>query len=107
MTLEFTAEDMAWTFRNFYPQIAEQMYDDSTGKWNPDFLNCMKALAIVAKEGFGDCFLASDFLKEVRCGMFTSYDGDGYFCDEDGNDVGGVWDSYTPVNAKFALWFNK
>lgn len=100
-------EDMAWSFSNFYPEIAEKMYDNGKSEWDPKFLECMQALAIVVKNDFGDCWPIDAFMEEVHCGMFTSYDGSGYFYDEDGNQVGNVWDSYIPENAKFVLWFNK
>lgn len=107
MKLEFTAEDMAWSFGNFYPEIAEKMYDKVRGEWDPKLLECMRALAIVARYDFGDCYRIKDFMEEVHRGMFTPYDGDGYFYDGDGNQVGNVWDSYIPENAEFVLWFNK
>ena len=102
-------EDMAWTFGNFYPEFTEKMYHTTNWdtEWDPEFLKCMKALAIVAKYGFGDCYSLDDFMEEVRAGMFTPYDGDGYFYDGEGNQVGNVWDSYIPENAEFVLWFNK
>ena len=99
-------EDMAWTFSHFFPEIGEEMYDANKCQWAPEFLKCMKALAIVARYDFGDCYNIDDFMEEVRTGMFTSYDGDGYFYDGEGNQVGNVWDSI-PENAEFVLWFNK
>lgn len=100
-------EDMAWSFGNFYPEIAEKMYNNGKSEWDPEFLECMQALAIVARYGFGDCYRVKDFMAEVHRGMFTPYDGDGDFYDENGNQVGNVWDGYIPENAKFVLWFNK
>ena len=105
MTLEFMAEDMAWTFDSFYPDFADTMYD---GKWNPEFLNCMKALVIVAKNGFGSCYFIDSFLDSVKAGMFTPYDGVGKFLDENGDSICDVWSvDEVPNNAKFVLWFNK
>ena len=100
-------KDMAWSFGNFYPEIAEKMHNEVKGEWDPEFLECMQALAIVARYGFGDCYRIKDFMEEVHRGMFTPYDGDGNFYDENGNQVGNVWDGDIPENAKFVLWFNK
>ena len=104
----FAPEDMAWTFSNFYPQFADLMYDDNTDNWKPEFLSCMKALAIVAENGLGDCYSLDAFIDSMDVGMFTPYDGDGDYLDENGNAICGIWTVHKPPeNAKYVMWFNK
>ena len=98
----YDIENIAWTLYNFYPDTCsdccpnEYMYD------------CARAILITNKEGCGDCMLAEDFLDAAEHGSFLPYDGEGYFCDEDGNNLGDVWSTKTvPVDTKFVMWFNK
>lgn len=105
---QFTVESMAWTFGNFFPELADHFYDSGKGIWDTKFLTCMRALAIVADKECGDCFALKDFIEAVEAGGFNSYDGVGDFVDRNGNELGDVWHSdQIPAKAKFVMWYNK
>ena len=100
--LSFTEiENTAWTIYNFYPKASKDCAPDK------HMYDCARAILIVQREGYGDCMLAEEFFEAVDCGGFNPYDGDGYFCDEDGNELGGVWEDDIPEGTKFVMWFNK
>ena len=71
----FTIEDIAWTIQNFYD------INEKYGSTDERLLDCARAVMIVAKQGFGDCYKAEDWIEHAKAGFFTSYDGIGYFCD--------------------------
>lgn len=94
--------NIAWTIYRFYPG---ECPDDCSP--NEYMYDCARA-ALIAQQTYGDCMPVEDFLDAVEVGGFTAYDGDGYFCDKDGNDLGDVWSTKTvPVDTKFVMWFNK
>ena len=108
-------EDIAFTIGNFSERIKEwetKRWDPTYNEENPYILAANAAL-IVAKKGFGDCFLISDFIDCVNNGSFIDYDGTGYWADEEGNKLGCIYcDSEwlkknQPEKAKFIIWYNK
>lgn len=95
-------QNIAWNLFYFYPDASTDCAPDER------MYNCARAILIAQQKGYGDCMLVDDFVEAVETGGFNPYDGDGYFCDEDGNDLGGVWEVETiPESAKFVMWFNK
>lgn len=98
---KYTIEDMAWTAKIFFPDLCDLEPDEK-------LLKCMRALLIVAKVGYGQCYSVKDFISYVEQGYFIPDDGTGYFCDKDGKEICGVWSSEkVPENAEFVMWFNK
>ena len=96
-------ENIAWCIYQSYEE--DDMKFDSP---SPKAKECAHQIAIIAKYGYGDCFTVEEFCEVVDCGGFNSYDGDGIFVDENGNELSGVWeDKEIPENAKYVLWFNK
>lgn len=98
---DYTVKDMAWTLMHFYPDLCDLEPDEK-------LLKAMRAVAITAKVGYGDCFPVENFMAYEKARIFIPYDGSGYFCDENGNEICSVWSSdEVPENAKFVMWFNK
>lgn len=105
-------EDLEYTIHNFLydKNFKEMSYSESLEICE----NIAEAVNIIQKRKYGDCFLISDFIKCVKSGSFTNYDGFGIFIDKEGNEIHTILnvDYYwvknnQPKNAKYVLWFNK
>lgn len=100
----YTINDIGWTLANFIPEL----YDNEKLRYQ-----AANAALIVAKIGFGDCYLISDFIEQVKDLSLMDYDGQGEWVDNQGDSLGSIrcdvkWlEENQPDSAAFIMWYNK
>lgn len=55
---------------------------------------------------YGDLMTLQDFQEAVDCGMFTDYDGHGYYVKDNKMSRSNVWNE-KPEDATHVMWFNR
>ena len=97
---DYTIKDMAWTLAHFFDDELSNVSEEK-------MLSCARAMLFVGMRGYGDCYPLQDFIDAVETGMFTPYDGNGYFVDKNGKEICDVWVNEIPDEAEYVMWFNK
>lgn len=111
---DMTKGDIAWILKRYASRIGQyKSYSLNTAATQADIEECAEIIYIVTKNGFGDCYNINEFTELVEDSSFMDYDGHGYWCDEDGNQLGYIhcdvaWlKANKPEKAKYILWYNK
>lgn len=114
---DFLAEDIIWTLKNFSEKFKtwENMNWKSRieSKKDDPYVIAARAVLIVAKKGYGECFMIDDFIRNVESGLFINSDGHGDWVDWYGNKIGSIqcdtnWlKNNKPEKANFIMWYNK
>lgn len=67
----------------------------------------MTSLSVVDPDNT-DVYTVEDFFKEVKHGMFTDYDGSGYYMLDDKTETNiSVWEYEKPNWATHVAWYNR
>lgn len=85
-------------------------YYEDKNNYEKLYAQAFKLLFTKEDISYGDIFLKDDFIRATQAGFFIPYDGEGYYADFNGNELGDInWDNPNdyPKATVYVVWYNK